>query len=156
MKLILFMVLITALTIASCSQPSHNTQTLAATYGHTLNNNPAVDLGEMFDQVKQYGQFEGIVEGTVKEVCKQKGCWMTVAMPDGSDMRVTFKDYGFFVPTDSEGKKVKFGGEALYSTTSVKVLQHYAEDAGKSRDEIDAITSPEFSISFIAEGVEFF
>ena len=37
--------------------------------------------------------------------------------------------------------------------TSVKELRHYAEDAGKSKEEIDLITEPEITISFLADGV---
>jgi len=33
------------------------------------------------------------------------------------------------------------------------MLQHYAEDAGKSKSEIDKIIKPEFKLSFIASGV---
>ena len=38
-------------------------------------------------------------------------------------------------------------------SVSVKDLKHYAEDAGKSKSEIEKIISPEIKISFLAEGV---
>ena len=38
-------------------------------------------------------------------------------------------------------------------TISVERLRHYAEDAGKSSDEIEKIVKPEFKLSFLADGV---
>lgn len=93
------------------------------------------------------------VEGVVESVCKVKGCWMTVKTGDGKTMRVTFKDYGFFVPKDISGKTVVVEGIAQTSTTSVDELRHYAKDDGKSQAEIDKITKPETDLSFVADGV---
>jgi hypothetical protein len=39
------------------------------------------------------------------------------------------------------------------SETSVEELRHYAEDAGKSQEEIEAITEPKKTYSFVADGV---
>jgi hypothetical protein len=33
------------------------------------------------------------------------------------------------------------------------MLRHYAEDAGKSKSEIEQILNPEFKLSFIANGL---
>jgi hypothetical protein len=82
-----------------------------------------------------------------------KGCWMKVRTTDGQTMRVTFRDYGFFVPKDIAGKQVVFEGTAQQSTTSVADLKHYAEDAGKSKEEIAKITQPEKAVTFVADGV---
>ena len=69
-------------------------------------------------------------------------------------VQVTFKDYGFFVPKQGlENKKVVLEGFVKQDTISIKMLQHYAEDAGKSKSEIDKIIKPEFKLSFIASGV---
>ena len=93
------------------------------------------------------------VEGTVESVCKMSGCWMKVKTADGQTMRVTFKDYGFFVPKNIVGKQVVFEGTAQVKTTSVGELRHYAEDAGKSKEEIAKITEPERALTFVADGV---
>ncbi len=79
---------------------------------------------------------------------------MNVETAGGSLMRVRFKDYGFFVPSDIMGKEVVFEGKAFRDTTSVADLKHYAEDAGKSKEEIDAITEPKVTIAFVADGVK--
>ena len=95
------------------------------------------------------------VTGKVKEVCQTKGCWMTLVsdQPGYPEMRVTFKDYAFFMPKDLSGKRVVVDGFARVETTSVEVLRHYAEDAKKSPEEIAAITQPKREVSFEASGV---
>ena len=73
--------------------------------------------------------------------------------PEDEDVRITFKDYGFFVPKDSENTEVIVEGNAFLNEMSVEDQKHYAEDEGKSEAEIAAITSPEITKAFIADGV---
>ncbi len=93
------------------------------------------------------------IEGEVESVCQAAGCWMKLKMADGQTMRVTFKDYAFFVPKDITGKKVIIEGVPEIKETSVEMLKHYAQDAGKSKSEIDAIAQPKKEFSFEAKGV---
>jgi len=65
---------------------------------------------------------------------------------------VRFKDYGFFVPLDATGEVI-INGKAYVSETSVEELKHYAEDAGKSSEEIALIVKAEKTFSFEANGV---
>lgn len=92
------------------------------------------------------------ITGKVLEVCSKKGCWMTLEMPNGDPMRVTFKDYAFFMPKNIAGKTVVLLGVAKKHTTSVKMLRHYAEDAKKSTEEIAKITSQKNELTFEANG----
>ncbi|MES2828526.1 MAG: DUF4920 domain-containing protein [Bacteroidota bacterium] len=93
------------------------------------------------------------ISGEVVDVCKKKGCWMTLKMPDGEPIRVTFKDYAFFMPMDIVGKKVALDGIAKKQTISVETLRHYAEDAHKSAEEVAKITDPKKELAFEAKGV---
>lgn len=93
------------------------------------------------------------IRGEVIEVCKKKGCWMTLKMPDGETMRVTFKDYAFFMPKDIAGKTVAINGIARKQIISVEKLRHYAEDARQTPAEIAKITNPKNEIAFEAKGV---
>lgn len=95
------------------------------------------------------------VEALVTEVCQKKGCWMnlTDSYEDQDPMMVRFKDYGFFVPKDLAGRQVVVRGKVYREMTPVDELRHYAEDAGKSEDEIAAITQPREEIKFLATGV---
>jgi hypothetical protein len=44
-------------------------------------------------------------------------------------------------------------GVAFREVLSVEMLRHYAEDGGKSKEEIEKITEPEPRLSFEASGV---
>lgn len=107
-----------------------------------------------FDQLELNDSTDINFESTVKSVCKVKGCWMTLALDDDNEnARISFKDYSFFVPKDIEGKDVIVSGTAVKNVLSVDHLKHLAEDAGKPQEEIDAITQPEETYSFIAKRV---
>lgn len=93
-------------------------------------------------------------KGDVASVCKKKGCWMNVALEDGREVMVKFRDYAFFVPKDIENREVIMEGKAYVTEMSVEDQRHYAEDAGKSSEEINSITAPAFTLSFIANGVK--
>lgn len=93
------------------------------------------------------------IKGEVVAACQVKGCWMTADLGNGQTMRIRFKDYAFFVPKDSGGKQFYAQGIASWDETSVAELQHYAEDAGKSKAEIAKIKEPKKELTFLAEGV---
>jgi transglutaminase-like putative cysteine protease len=96
---------------------------------------------------------EILVAGSVAKVCQKKGCWMTIKTDDDS-VRVTFKDYGFFVPLNSEGQRVLMQGRLERKEISVKDQRHFLEDEGAPADQIKAITTPKVEYSFVASGVE--
>ena len=78
---------------------------------------------------------------------------MKIEKSNGDKMMVKFKDYGFFMPKDIMGKEVVLDGEVVEKEVSVKQLQHYAKDAGKSEEEIKKIKEPKKELQFIAKGV---
>jgi hypothetical protein len=122
------------------------------TYGAGTNAEGSVPVADMEKKLAN-NKFEGKVTGKVVEVCKEKGCWMKIEKPGGETMMVKFKDYGFFMPQDIVGKEVVLDGSASVKETSVKQLQHYAKDAGKSKEEIEKIKKPKKEIQFVASGV---
>ena len=93
-----------------------------------------------------------IIKGTCLSVCQKQGCWLNVKTDDGLEYFVKFKNYGFFVPRDISGKTVVLNGFAYYETMSVEELKRYAEDAGKTQEEIDAIKEPIKRLRFEASG----
>ncbi|MEZ4859305.1 MAG: DUF4920 domain-containing protein [Flavobacteriaceae bacterium] len=88
----------------------------------------------------------------VNSVCQSKGCWMRLDLGEDESF-VKFKDYGFFMPKDIAGQEVIVSGKAFVEETSVEDLQHFAKDAGKPQDEIDAITESKLTLSFLSSGV---
>ncbi len=113
----------------------------------------AIEAKQLVEKMAEKPEMEARVTGTVTDVCQVKGCWMKVALDNGKTMRVSFKDYGFFMPKDIAGKTVVFEGTAKKTETSVAELKHYAEDAGKSKEEIEKINSPLKEVTFVANGV---
>lgn len=88
----------------------------------------------------------------INDLCSKKGCWMKLPVGEKETM-VRFKDYGFFMPLDSKDKEVIVEGKAFVKITPVDELKHYAEDAGKSVEEIAKITEPKKEFAFEANGV---
>ncbi|MEX0609813.1 MAG: DUF4920 domain-containing protein [Balneolaceae bacterium] len=84
------------------------------------------------------------LETEVAQVCEKKGCFF-VANDGSKSARITFKDYGFFIPTDSQGKNVKLVGVFNVKELSEEQAKHYAEDAGNDPEEISG-TQKEYSI----------
>lgn len=124
--------------------------------GETITADAARSTSEMSETYKSMSVGDTIsakMIGKVDEVCQSKGCWMKIDLEDGHQIMVKFKDYGFFMPKDIAGKEVVINGKAYVNKVPVDELQHYAEDAGKSAEEIAAITEPETTSSFEADGV---
>ena len=141
MKIKFLLSFFTLLTIFSC------TQEVFVGYGQEIDNDV-----KFYDTIDDNLDISNI-SGEILDVCPKKGCWMNVKV-NTDTVFVKFKDYGFFVPkTGIKGKKVLMTGEIFKDTISVERLKHYAEDAKKSKAEIDLITEPEYKINMIAAGV---
>lgn len=123
------------------------------TYGAGAVADGAVSVSAVDSKLKEQDKFTGKMKGKIVSVCHEKGCWMKIERENGDPMMVKFKDYGFFMPKNIEGKEVVLDGEATVKETSVKQLRHYAEDAGKSKEEIEKIKSPKRDVVFVAKGV---
>jgi hypothetical protein len=93
------------------------------------------------------------VSGTIREVCQKRGCWMTIDAGKEESMRITFKDYAFFVPKNAGGYDAIVEGTLNLEELSVETLRHFAEEAGKSESEVEDITEPSTQLSLIADGV---
>lgn len=124
-----------------------------AYFGDSISPASAIKASEVKAKLGKQDSAAMVVEGKIVDVCQKKGCWMEVELGNSETMRVTFKDYGFFVPKDAAGKTVIMDGYAYSDTTTVAELRHYAEDGGKSKEEIAKITEPEVAVSFEARGV---
>ena len=136
---------ISLLALAACKSYEH--------FGEKISIDNAVQYESVKDRAFKEGSIVTSIEGTILETCPKRGCWMTMATQTDT-VFVRFRDYGFFVPTDgAEGKTAIVQGDLFVDTISVRMLQHYAKDAGKSKEEIAKITEPELGLSFTADGV---
>jgi hypothetical protein len=94
------------------------------------------------------------IKAPLSAVCQNAGCWVQVAKPDGKPLMVRFKNHFTIPPTTPLGTESYIHGVAYWDTVSVKMLRHYAEDAGKSQEEINKITQPEFKLNFEGDGIK--
>ena len=93
------------------------------------------------------------VASKINEICQNKGCWMTLDLGNEETAFVKFKDYGFFVPMNAQKRETIIEGKAFVEETSVAELKHYAEDEGKTPEEIAKIIAPKTEYKFLAHGV---
>ena len=142
--------------IFSCNSPNGDqtqTNTKESYYGDLINTSDIINISEVKNSISQNGKITTKIQGEILATCAKKGCWMKLKT-DEDTLMVRFKDYGFFVPKEGvEGRNAIIQGEAYYDTLTVELLQHYAQDAGKSEDEILSITEPEYNFLFEASGV---
>ena len=148
------------LLLSACGNNKEEPKTEVATvdttlqyFGDSITQEGAIAADQLAAQMQGKDSMKVKLTGKIEEVCQKKGCWMTMNIGNDKTMQVKFKDYAFFVPKDASGKTVFIEGVAFTDTTSVQELQHYAEDGGKSKEEIAKITEPEISVSFEAHGV---
>lgn len=122
-------------------------------YGEVISPDGAKDLEWLTASIQPGDSLLVKVSGEINKTCPMKGCWMTMDSPAG-EVRVTFRDYGFFVPKEGmEGKKAVVKGYAVKKVVDVETLRHFAKDAGKSPEEIAAITQPREEVALVADGV---
>ena len=104
-------------------------------------------LSEISKNPKQYQKMEVLLVGEVKKVCQKSGCWMDFQQ-GGKRARVTFKDYGFFVPKDSKGRKARIQGVVK----AAKVRGSHSEDHKAHQAHKQA--NGRLPIRLVASGVE--
>lgn len=92
------------------------------------------------------------IDATIEKACKAKGCWFTLTAEGVSiPVRVKMKDYGFFVPRNSDGARAVVEGVLTMREMPVDEAKHYAQDEGKTGDDI---TEPVKTYEITATTVE--
>jgi hypothetical protein len=121
---------------ADCHHPPAPTQAAAPqagggwklTRGEALKGAPAVKLADLLAKPQEHQGKTVLLEGQVRKACEKKGCWMELATAQdakGPGVRVTFKDYGFFVPLDSAGSQARVEGLVQVAELSESRAKHY-------------------------------
>lgn len=165
MKNLLFLFFVLAGVVACNEAPTEETEVTVeettpeaenagTTFGEVVSPDGAISFEEFLTAMEGKDSLETKVVVNVEAVCQKKGCWMDVAGDHSEEVvKVTFYDYGFFVPLDFDGSRVVVEGVAYRQITSVDELRHMAEDANKSEEEIMEITEPQEELRFVAKGV---
>ena len=113
----------------------------------------AVSVEKLLAASGRYEKRPVIVEGIIDRACTKKGCWMQLASAKGSPsaVRVTFKDYAFFIPLDAEGMRARAHGVVKVKTLSRGEAEHLVGEGAKLERRSDGTAR---EISFVASGVE--
>lgn len=95
----------------------------------SLESKPTEHLGNTF-----------VVKTKIAKVCQKKGCFF-IAQDGNTVIRVSFKDYGFFIPTDTAGRTVTLAGQLVEKQLSEEQAAHYRSDLRSNAELADAIQS---------------
>ena len=119
-------------------------------FGAGITAGAATPLAEVLKQPEAFTGKPVRIEAPITAVCQTKGCWMHLGSQQPPVM-VKFKDYGFFVPLDSKGARVRAEGVATVKTLSKKEADHLVEEGAKLLRNEDGTAR---EVSFVASGVE--
>lgn len=139
--------------LAPASSPV--SQPAPKSFGAPIAAGPELQLADVLKEPERYRDQAITVEGQVRSACTRRGCWMEVAAsadPALPGCRVTFKDYGFFVPTDSAGARAKVQGTLGVNTLPPERVAHLESEGGQFPHK-----NPDGSVNelrLVASGVE--
>jgi hypothetical protein len=158
-------VLLVVTLVVSCTQTGESpdqselftseatTRAVWDSYGEPIDDQNAVSISAVVDDFVLGEQKSFKVSGTLVQVCQSKGCWTTLATDDGRIVKMTFANYGFFLPTDAAGRALIAEGVGFKKISTVEEQRHFLEDAGATPEEIAAITEEKVEYAFEAMGV---
>jgi hypothetical protein len=124
-------------------------------FGAPLGQSPSAALGDVLHSPEKFAGQTVTVEGAVRAACTRKGCWMELS--DGRDAkspgcRVTFKDYGFFVPTDSAGSQARVEAQVETKVIKPEMVAHLESEGAKFAEKAPDGSARE--VRLVATGVE--
>ena len=153
--LIIGIMSIAAITFAGEAEVIRLSEPVATTESHEVfgamlpDQGTPLSLVDVIDNQVKYQDQEVLLATRIAKVCQKKGCFF-VATEGAMTARVSFKDYEFFIPTDSGGKDVVLLGTFSRKSVSKEEAEHYAKDLGET-----ASSSPEkFQYSIVASAVK--
>lgn len=120
-------------------------------FGAPFGSSPKIALSDLVKDPAAWSGKTVKTAGVVSAVCQGSGCWMTIKSGDQS-VRVTFKDYGFFVPIDSAGATAVMEGVFSVKTLPEATAKHYASETAGGKP--DAVKGEQKELSLVASGVE--
>jgi hypothetical protein len=129
--------------------------TAPRSYGDKIGAGEQVPLSRVLAAPEGFTQQPVIITGKVRKACSRKGCWMELAESldaTAAGCRVTFKDYGFFVPTDSAGADARVRASVTVETVAASYVKHLEEEGATFSQKNPDGTARE--VRLVATGVE--
>jgi hypothetical protein len=124
-------------------------------YGGSISLTQASALGRVLADPGPYRDKPVLVEGKVRRACSRKGCWMELAEsldPAATGCRVTFKDYGFFVPTSSAGADARVEAVVQVERVQAATVEHLESEGARFAHKNPDGTADE--VRLVASAVE--
>lgn len=120
--------------------------------GAPLGSAPVVSIASVLKDPQSFSNRKITLEGVIQRCCQRKGCWMEIAArAKAKGLRVTFKDYGFFVPITSAGMAVRAEGRVVIKILSKADVEHMRSEGAQVEPSADGTAT---EIGFEADGVE--
>lgn len=124
---------------------------MTKSYGGSFESVPEVALATILANPNAYADKTVITEGKVHRACSRKGCWMEIG--EGSNAcRVTFKDYSFFVPTNSAGAQARLQGRVETSRVERAAVEHLESEGARFQSKGEDGTATE--VRLVASAVQ--
>ncbi len=98
---------------------------------------------------------EVVITGVVADVCKRRGCWLTITEPGLSEtvfVKFTCPIEGRLIPMEAIGKRVAARGTLERVEVTEAFARHLKEDAGASPEEIEQIKGPQQMLRLASPG----
>ncbi|MEQ8690847.1 MAG: DUF4920 domain-containing protein [Pseudomonadales bacterium] len=111
-----------------------SSETFGTVWDATLEPKP---LAEVLADVDAHAGKPLLVRTTIARVCQKKGCFF-IAQDGVQAVRVSFRDYGFFIPTDAGGKDVLLAGELVRKHVPEQQAEHFRADLGDAAAPVAA------------------
>lgn len=124
-------------------------------FGKPVGPGPEVALSQILERPDDFHDKQVVVEGHVSRACSRKGCWMEIAVseePNAPRCRVTFEDYGFFVPRDSAGSHARLEGRVQVTQVKPEAVKHYESEGAQFPSKSSDGSARE--VRLVAKGVE--
>ena len=117
-------------TVIRLSEPIFVTETHEVFGASMPASKHAMTLAELIENSQRHLGTEVVISTEIVKVCQKKGCFF-IARDGDAIARVTFLDYGFFIPTDAGGKMVTLAGTFNREILTQTQSEHLASDLGE-------------------------
>lgn len=124
-------------------------------FGSPITAGDPVSLASVMAKPDDFENRSVVVEAKVRRNCTRRGCWMELSDELGTDSpgcRVTFKDYGFFVPLDSAGSNARVQGTVQVRVVPDPEVAHLESEGAKFASKQPDGSARE--VRMVATGVE--
>lgn len=134
-------------------ESSKETKYIALFFGEKFDTSGAVLPKEFKNTFSYKDSTEIKVKAYVNKTCKKNGSWMVLNLEDGDEMRVSFKDYGFFVPKNADNYLAIVKGHIHLDSLAHKKMRQGSLESEPNQKNTDSTKQDKVKLGFEASGV---